>query len=169
MTLNSTHSTETLVEQLKSAGLRVTPQRLAIFGALVSTDTHPTAQALFEQLHPELPSLSQATVYNTLQILAERGLILEIGTAGDGAVHYDGDATPHVNLICTRCHCVKDLSNIPYSRAAEKKIAQLGFKIHSMRIAYYGLCLECQDAPLSPSMESGKGAGELKQTLVTAE
>jgi Fur family peroxide stress response transcriptional regulator len=161
-------STDKLVQLLKSVGLRVTPQRLAIFCALVSTDSHPTAQALFEQLHPQLPSLSQATVYNTLQILAERGLILEIGTAGDGAVHYDGDPTPHVNLICTHCHCVQDLLEIPLGSVAEDKIGQAGFKIHAMRIAFYGQCQDCQDATVSARLSTGKGVGVLKETFPVA-
>jgi Fur family peroxide stress response transcriptional regulator len=162
-------TTDSLVQQLKSAGLRVTPQRLAIFSALVSTDSHPTAQALFEQLHPQLPSLSQATVYNTLQILAERGLILEIGTAGDGAVHYDGDPTPHVNLICTHCHGVQDLNDFPLGSLAKAKIGQAGFKIHAMRIAFYGQCQDCQDAAGSLRLSTGKGAGVLNESFLPAK
>jgi len=162
-------NTDNLVQQLKSVGLRVTPQRLAIFSALVSTDSHPTAQALFEQLHPQLPSLSQATVYNTLQILAERGLILEIGTAGDGAVHYDGDPTPHVNLICTNCHGVQDLFEIPLGSVAKDKIGQAGFKIHAMHIAFYGQCQDCQDAAASSRLSAGKGVGVLNEPYLSAE
>lgn len=162
-------TTDSLVQQLKSAGLRVTPQRLAIFSALVSTESHPTAQALFEQLHPELPSLSQATVYNTLQILAERGLILEIGAAGDGAVHYDGDPTPHVNLICTHCHSVQDLFEIPLDSVAENKIGQAGFKIHAVRIAFYGKCRDCQGAAGSLRLSTGKGAGLLNESFLPAK
>ena len=155
-------STDTLVQRLKSAGLRVTPQRLAIFRALVSTDSHPTAQTLFEQLHSQLPSLSQATVYNTLQILAERGLIMEIGTAGDGVVHYDGDPTPHVNLICTHCHDVQDLFEVPLGSVAQEKVGHAGFKIHAMRIAFYGQCQDCQDGTASPRPPIGKGVGAIE-------
>jgi Fe2+ or Zn2+ uptake regulation protein len=83
-------------------------------------------------------------VYNTLQALVSHGLIQEIGEAGDGATHYDGDPTPHINLMCTHCHCVEDL-NVPLDNVAEQVIARSGFQIQGMRIAYYGLCPRCQE------------------------
>jgi Fur family peroxide stress response transcriptional regulator len=137
-------SVEILVERLKEVGLRVTPQRLAIYGALVSSDAHPTAQALFEQLQPILPSLSQATVYNTLQALVRHGLVQEIGEAGDGAVHFDANPAPHANLICTRCHRVDDFFDVPLEGVVERVVAGSGYKVHGMRVVYYGLCPSCQ-------------------------
>jgi Fur family peroxide stress response transcriptional regulator len=134
-----------LVRRLKEVGLRVTPQRLAIYQALVASRAHPTAQTLFEQLCPALPSLSQATVYNTLQKLVSHGLIQEIGEAGDGAVHYDGDPRPHVNLICTNCHSVDDFYDIPLHGLVDQVMVESGFDVHEVRIAYYGLCGRCQD------------------------
>ena len=131
-------------KQLKDGGLRVTPQRLAIYCALVASDSHPTAQILFEQLQPSLPSLSQATVYNTLQALVERGLVQEIGEAGDGAVHYDGNPRPHVNLICTSCHSVDDVFEVSLEGIAEQVASRSGYRVQGMRIAYYGLCPRCQ-------------------------
>ncbi len=138
-------SSDHLINKLRAAGLRATPQRLAIYRALLTSDTHPTAQALFEQLQPVFPSLSQATVYNTLQALVARGLIQEIGEAGDGAIHYDADLRPHVNLICTRCHRIDDLHDVPLGDAAQIA-AKSGYQVHGMRIAYYGLCPRCQGA-----------------------
>jgi Fur family peroxide stress response transcriptional regulator len=143
--------TEGLVRQLKKAGLRVTPQRIAIYRALVTSGAHPTAQSLFEQLQAVLPSLSQATVYNTLQTLATHGLIQEVGEVGDGAAHYDADPAPHANVICTRCHCVDDVFDIPLDDITEKVIARSGYQVRSVRIAYYGLCPRCQRASASSS------------------
>jgi Fur family peroxide stress response transcriptional regulator len=137
-------STTVLIERLKEAGLRVTPQRLSIYRALVTSDAHPTAQALFEQLQPTLPSLSQATVYNTLQALVTHGLIQELGAAGDGAAHYDANPTPHINLICTCCHRVEDFFDVPLDDVAEQIVARSGYHVQGMRIAYYGLCPDCQ-------------------------
>ncbi len=133
-----------LIEQLKEKGLRLTPQRLAIYRALVTSDAHPTAQALFEALQPTLPSLSQATVYNTLQALVTHGLIQEVGTAGDGAVHYDANPTPHINLVCTRCHRIEDFCNVSMAEITQRAVAASGYKVQGMRVAYYGLCPRCQ-------------------------
>ena len=165
--MDSRPSKEKLVRQLRSAGLRVTPQRLAILEAMVSADTHPTAQELFQHLHPQLPSLSQATVYNTLQALAENGLILAIGTAGDGAVHYDGDPTPHVNLICTNCHCVEDLFDCPLMGTDRQDVGQSGFQVHSVHVAYYGICHRCQDARTPLATKFTKGVDGLKESFAT--
>jgi Fur family transcriptional regulator, peroxide stress response regulator len=133
-----------LIEQLREKRLRLTPQRLAIYRALVTTDAHPTAQTLFEQLQPTLPSLSQATVYNTLQALVTHGLIQQIGTAGDDAVHYDGNPTPHINLICTRCHRIEDLCDVSMAEIMQRVVSASGYKVQGMRVAYYGLCNSCQ-------------------------
>jgi Fur family peroxide stress response transcriptional regulator len=140
-------STDELVKRLRDAGLRVTPQRVAIYRVLVATDAHPTAQSLFDRLQPMMPSLSQATVYNTLQTLVTHGLIQEIGEAGDGAMHYDADPTPHVNLICTCCHQVEDFFDVALSGVAEQVVARSGYRVQGMRIVYYGLCPRCQETP----------------------
>lgn len=142
--MSEMHSTEACVLQLKETGLRVTPQRLAIYRALVTSDAHPSAQTLFEQLQPELPSLSRATVYNTLQTLTARGLIQEIGKVGDGAARYDGNPAPHINLVCTRCQCVSDVSGVPLDAITEQVIARSRFEAHGVRITYYGVCPRCQ-------------------------
>ena len=137
-------STELLLERLKESGLRVTPQRLAVYRALANSTAHPTAQTLFEQLRPTMPSLSQSTVYNTLQAFVTHGLIQEIGEAGDGALHYDADIRPHINLICTTCHCVEDFVDVPLHDVSEQVMARSGFQVQGMRVAYYGVCAECQ-------------------------
>jgi Fe2+ or Zn2+ uptake regulation protein len=89
-------------------------------------------------------------VYNTLQTLVRHGLIQEIGEAGDGALHYDGNPTPHINLICTRCHGVEDFYDIPLDGVVDQVMAESGFDVHGVRIAYYGLCGNCQDDGTAP-------------------
>lgn len=135
-----------LSQQIRAAGLRLTPQRLLIYQTLLQSKHHPTAQIIFEQIKGEIPSLSQATVYNTLQALVNAGLIQEIGEAGDGAIHYDADLTPHVNLVCTRCHRVDDFFDVPLEAVARQVAGQSGYQIQGARMVYYGLCPECQTA-----------------------
>lgn len=137
---------DAMLTALRAAGLRVTPQRAAICRALVTSRTHPTAQALYAQLAGEIAGLSRATVYNTLQTLVAGGLIHDLGEAGDGAVHYDADVEPHVNLICLRCHRVDDLPTTALDQVAEQVAGRSGYQLRGARIAYYGLCPECQRA-----------------------
>lgn len=135
-----------MLAALRAAGLRVTPQRAAICRALVSSRSHPTAQALYDQLAIEVTGLSRATVYNTLQTLVAGGLIHDLGEAGDGAVHYDADIEPHVNLICLRCHRVDDLPTTALDHVAQQVAGRSGYQLRGARIAYYGLCPACQRA-----------------------
>jgi Fur family peroxide stress response transcriptional regulator len=132
------------VAALKQAGLRLTPQRLAVCDALAGNRTHPTAQALYEQVRRQYASVSRATVYNTLQALVATGLVQEIGTAGDGSLHYDADPTPHVNLVCTRCHRVDDFADAPLGAVARSVARGSGYDVRGARVVYYGLCPRCR-------------------------
>lgn len=130
-------------QALQEAGLRLTPQRLAICRLLDGNDEHPTAQMIYERLRQEYPSLSLATVYNTLETLTELGVINSLGSAGDDAIHYDADTSPHVNLACTSCHRVIDLPS-QHVRALNHEVeANSGYQIIGARVLYYGLCPEC--------------------------
>lgn len=140
-------SPATLARRLRESGLRLTPQRLAIYEALVGRDDHPTAQQLHLDLAESLPSLSPATVYNTLQTLVEHGLVHELGEAGDGAIHYDGDVAPHLNLVCTRCHRIDDLHDPALAGVRDDVAARSGYALHGARLVFYGLCPACRSEP----------------------
>jgi Fur family transcriptional regulator, peroxide stress response regulator len=135
---------ETLAQRLRATGVRLTPQRLAIYQALVERDDHPTAQQLHAALAGSLPSLSPATVYNTLQLLLDHGLIHELGDAGDGAIHYDAQLEPHFNLVCTRCHRIEDFHSPALAAIDAGVAAESGYTLHGARLVYYGLCPACQ-------------------------
>jgi Fur family peroxide stress response transcriptional regulator len=138
--------TADLLAALKEAGLRLTPQRIAVCRALAETlrGAHPTAQALYAHLLPAYPSLSRATIYNTLQTLVNAGLVHELGTAGDGTLHYDIDASPHANLVCTRCHRVEDFPAAALAGVAQRVASASGYELRGARIVYYGLCPACR-------------------------
>jgi len=153
-----------LTASLKKAGLRLTPQRLAICKLLVGSPDHPTAAAIHEQLKPEYPSLSLATVYNTLDALVGLGAINVLGTAGDGAIHYDADLQPHVNLACVSCSRIIDFPSQHVTRLDSEISSASGYKLLGARVLYYGLCPDCQkkqkntlmDAPPSARPSKGK-------------
>jgi len=129
---------------LKQAGLRLTPQRIAICKLLSETETHPTATAIFDQIRIQYPSLSLMTVYNTLNALVNLGAVNQLGAAGDDQDHYDGNTAPHINLVCISCHKIVDLTS-PYMANLEDEIsATSGYKLLGARIMYYGLCPNCR-------------------------
>jgi Fur family peroxide stress response transcriptional regulator len=143
--------TQFLAQSLRQAGLRLTPQRLAICRYLAATNAHPTAQLIYDQLRQEFPSLSLATVYNTLETLVELGAVNTLGSAGDGAEHYDADTSPHVNLACIACHRVIDLSSEHIHALDEEVAARSGYRLLGTRVLYYGLCPRCQSLESHPN------------------
>src|SRR4051812_1394235 len=92
---------ESMLAELKRAGLKLTPQRIAIVHELEGDRSHPTAQELFERLRPAFPTMSFATVYNTLDALARCGLVgsLRLGNA----VRFDPNKAPHHHAVCDAC------------------------------------------------------------------
>ena len=134
----------TLTTALHHAGMRVTAQRTAICQLLTSTEEHPTAAMIYDELKLQFPSMSLATVYNTLEALVKIGAINALGGAGDDSVHYDADMEPHVNLACLSCNKIVDIHSEHVTHLDSEITAASGYKLLGARVLYYGLCPECQ-------------------------
>ena len=133
-----------LVDTLKQSGVRITPQRLAIYKLLVESEEHPTASVIYEQIRTQYPSISLMTVYNTLETLVHLGLVNSLGSIGDDNVHYDGNTSSHINLACITCHKIVDI-NLPENKSLENRVSiASGFQLIGARMMYYGFCPDCQ-------------------------
>jgi Fur family peroxide stress response transcriptional regulator len=138
-----------MLRDLKRAGLKMTPQRVAIVRQFAGDESHPTAQDLFERLRPSFPSMSFATVYNTLDALARAGLVGVVrlpGKRGDAA-RFDPNTGPHHHAVCDRCGAVIDIAAgtlAPTSGAIGKlRRAAPGFAVRAVERVYRGLCARC--------------------------
>src|SRR4051794_38019017 len=100
--------TEPLAASLRERGLRVTPQRLLIHGALRELDRHVTAEEVLVKVSERLPNASLPTVYSTLELFERLGMVRRV-PAGGGATLYDPRPEPHQHLACRRCGRVEDL------------------------------------------------------------
>ena len=98
-----------MLASLRASGLKLTPQRIAIVREIAADPTHPTAQELFERLRPAQPSMSFATVYNTLDALASAGLCVALSLA-PGPSRFDPNMRPHHHPVCDRCGLVRDVT-----------------------------------------------------------
>ena len=139
--------TDVFLRTLKQAGYRITAQRRLICTHLADTHLHPTASEVFEALAHDHPDLSRATVYNTLNTLQELGALTEI-SFGDGHTHYETDTSPHVNLICLRCHSILDYHADPIalqSSAQQDVAAATGFHPVTAKTELYGFCAACRE------------------------
>lgn len=134
-----------LAQSLDQAGLRLTPQRLAICKLLAESKEHPTALMIYEELKTDYPSMSLATVYNTLDALAKLSVVNTLGSVGDDAVHYDANTDPHINLACISCHSVIDLQSQHVIHLQDEVATSSGYQLLGARVLYYGLCPNCQE------------------------
>jgi Fur family transcriptional regulator, peroxide stress response regulator len=141
--MNTNARFESIVEELKSHGHRLTPQRLAILKLLVSATDHPSASQLYDQIKQQFPTTSLATVYKTLTILKRLGLVTEMGFSQDDN-RYDAASRPHAHLICVRCRTIVDTEAEPVSNLADRVAERSGYRLVSQRLEFYGVCPACQ-------------------------
>ncbi|MDQ7788339.1 MAG: Fur family transcriptional regulator [Thermodesulfovibrionales bacterium] len=128
-------------QKIKEAGLKLTPQRLAILDYLRDNLEHPSAEDIYKAMLERFPTMSLATVYNTLETLREKGAIQEV-TIDPQKKRFDPNPRPHHHLICTRCKRVLDI-HIDYQlHVPEAK--KNGFEIVGNHIEFYGICPDCR-------------------------
>jgi Fur family transcriptional regulator, peroxide stress response regulator len=148
-----------IVNTLKEAGHRVTPQRLAILRELADTTGHPSVETVYAAVKPAFPTTSLATVYKTVALLKELGEAVEIGF-GDGSNRYDVRMPePHPHLVCTQCRRIIDADLEPLSHLTDSLARSTGFQILSHRVDFFGICPACQQAADPRSGKKAKQAG----------
>lgn len=136
----------TVVQQLRQGGVRVTPQRLAIAEAVLNSSDHPTVQQIHERVQQHFPSMTLATVYSTLGVLSKSGLIQELPFAKQS--RYESNVLPHVNLVCIGCGSIADADDgseiIVHLR--EQVASETGFQAMWQRVDFHGWCPACAAA-----------------------
>ena len=133
-------SLENIREKLLDAGLKATHQRIVVYNALIGVKTHPSADAIYEILHPNNPSISLATVYNTLDTLVDAGLAKRV-LSGKGPVRYDARIDNHHHLICSNTKEIIDfydeeLNSLIKNYLEKKKIQN--FELSDMQLQIRG-------------------------------
>ena len=118
-------------------------KREAILNCLRSSKEHPSAEALFHQIKPEIPDLSMATVYRNLNLFREQGMAISVATV-NGVERFDGNTDPHVHFICDDCSAVIDLEamQVPDSLVATAESCS-GGQITNYRLSFTGQCPTC--------------------------
>lgn len=131
-----------LTGRFRAEGLRVTPQRQAIFRLLQDNVEHPTVESLYESARAAMPTISLKTVYQTVHDLEGLGevALLDVGT---GSVRVDPNVEDaHHHLICTRCGKVRDvLVDVASVRIPARE--RRGFTVDDVEVNFRGVCDEC--------------------------
>lgn len=135
MNTNSKH----IKRFLQTKGLKSTYQRLRVMEYLESHRIHPTAEMIYRALLREIPTLSKTTIYNTLNVLLQKGLIHPITITGT-ETRYDYHHPPHHHFLCKRCGKIIDIAvECPY--LARKELG--GNRIEELDGYFKGICKEC--------------------------
>jgi Fe2+ or Zn2+ uptake regulation protein len=123
-------------EALRTRGQRVTLPRLMVHRIVAESPQHLTA----DDIHEELPSLSFATIYSTLDLLEELGVLRRLSTL-EGAAVYDSRTEPHDHASCRVCGRMLDLDP---SEVRPAKVPR-GFRVEQSQVQYVGVCADCRD------------------------
>jgi Fe2+ or Zn2+ uptake regulation protein len=129
------------VDKLRDRKLRVTSQRIVIHRALCAQPQHLTAEQVLDSVSDSLPSTSLPTVYATLELLEDLGLVRRVAT-GTGAVLFDSRVEPHAHTVCRRCRATADL-DASASEQALQRATETGFVPDHAQLVVWGLCERC--------------------------
>lgn len=146
MPLQDRPTDDVLRDALEASGQRFTDQRAAVYRFVSSTDKHPTADEVFLGVRTEVPDISLATVYKSLETLVGCGLAMKLAY-GDGSARYDGRTDPHHHARCLGCSRMFDLPG----GLSDGEVSELGSEAHGFHVTGYrleltGYCEECLEA-----------------------
>jgi len=135
-------SAASIIQALRNKGYKATPQRIAICKFALSSREHPSVQRIYKEVKKTYPTVSLATVYKTLQILKEIGLVQELNFPQD-QTRFDSYLKPHVNLVCLRCGNIQDVDDVNAKELVKKVAATRRFTPSTQRLDIYGICEKC--------------------------
>jgi Fur family peroxide stress response transcriptional regulator len=137
-----TRRIEHFKETAGKAGIKLTHQRLEIFREVAASLDHPSAEAVLKALRPRMPTLSLDTVYRTLWLLSDLGLVSTLGPRRE-SVRFDANLARHHHYVCVRCGLARDFESAALDALRiPKSVAAFG-GIHTTRVEVRGVCRRC--------------------------
>ncbi len=145
----------------RKAGVKLTHQRMEIFREIASSIEHPSAETIYTSIKKKLPSMSLDTVYRTLWLLHDLGLITTLGARREN-MRFDANMERHHHFVCTRCGFVRDFTSEELNTLKiPNSVHQFGH-IESTHVEVRGICETCskdpteQSVPKNPQPPRGK-------------
>ena len=137
---------------LRQQGFRLTPQRLTILRILNEARGHRTPVEIFQLAQAELPGLTEATVYRSLNFLVKNNLAT-VTHQGGGQLTYEIAGHAHHHLTCRACEANLEIEHGLLDALSQEIHTQTGFLIDHQHISFTGLCPACQDDPSATPSE----------------
>lgn len=120
---------------------RKTVQKMKIMEYLMSTTSHPTAEAVYAEVSKDIPTISLSTVYRNLNSMAEDGDILKFEVGNEA--HFDADTSFHHHVYCKLCKCVFDLHDKEIANYIKENARIPNFEIENTNLIFVGKCYDC--------------------------
>lgn len=132
-----------LIDLFRENGFKVTTQRLAISKFIISRKDHPSADQIYQELKNDYPTISLGTIYKTLHLLEEFGLIQKL-RFNESSIRYDPDMELHINMVCSKCGKIYDYKAENVKKIWSVIISDTGIKPKGQRIDIYYECDDCK-------------------------
>lgn len=149
---------EHVKEALRTAGVKVTHQRLEVFREVAGVSDHPDVETVFQGVRQRLPTISLDTVYRTLALFTELGLLTTLGSARD-RYRFDANLEPHHHFVCTRCGFTADFCSEEFNRLSIPDAAKAFGQVGKAQVEVKGICRQCMEkSPPSAQPEAARQA-----------
>jgi Fur family ferric uptake transcriptional regulator len=143
--MNTQEARETFTQYLKKGNYRITPERFRVLDAVIAKSGHFDADELFLNMRSEGSMVSRATVYNTLDLLLECGIVSRYRFGENHARYEKTFGIPqHHHLICTECGNILEFTSGKIEKIQAEVSRQMNFKATSHSLQIFGICEKCQ-------------------------
>ena len=133
-----------MLGKLDEKGYRLTPQRLMILSAIEKSDDHISAEEIYAQVVVEYPHVNISTVYRTLELLKQLGLVTETDLGGGRVRYHPVDKGHHHHLVCKECGAIIDLDESVLARLEDVLLSRYNFSADMKHMAIFGRCAKCR-------------------------
>jgi len=143
-----------LKEGFRRLGVKLTHQRLEIFREVAKSSDHPDAERIYKSVRKRVPTVSLDTVYRTLWLLLDLGLITTLGPSRE-RTRFDANMRPHHHFVCSMCGMTRDFYSEELDGLRVPRSAKSFGQVATMQVEVRGVCLECAGKKKFQPMTSG--------------
>ncbi len=140
--INSKDLDPLIIKAFRKKGYKATPQRIAISRFVLHSHEHPNAQKIYNEVRKVYPTVSLATIYTTVQILKEVGLVQELNLS-TGQARFDPNTEPHAHLVCLQCGSISDWIDPLIQKLVSRISAEASFIVNTSSLDVNGVCKNC--------------------------
>jgi len=132
-----------IISRLSELGYRLTPQRVMILSAIENSDDHISAEEIYAQISAKYPRVNISTVYRTLELLKQLGLVTETNLGGGRVRYHSAEKGHHHHLVCQECGAIIDLDESVLFSLRDTLLREYKFIADLRHLAIFGRCVNC--------------------------